>query len=327
MADPAAYGRQDAITRIDTHGAIVFLAGPDVYKVKRAVRFSFMDFSTLQKRHAACDAEMVVNRENAPGLYLGVVPITRGSLGLRLGGDGPVVEWAVHLRRFDEATTFEHLAAEGPLGPGLMDALAQAVVAAHRRASVRDGMAATEALGGVVRDTANDIAAATDIFPSDMAAAFGEALRAAFDRAQPLLQRRGMQGQVRRCHGDLHLGNVALIDGHPVLFDALEFDEAIATCDVLYDLAFLLMDLMKFGRKADADILLDRYLAYADDRALQIAGLATLPLFLGLRAAVRAKVVGALSRLEASKPGLKATAQTYLVAAAMHLNSGPPPSE
>jgi aminoglycoside phosphotransferase family enzyme len=322
LQDPATYGRAAPVIRIDTHGAIVFLAGPDVYKVKRAIRFRFMDFSTLQKRHAACEAEMVVNRANAPGLYLGVVPVSRGGAGLRLGGGGEVVEWTVHLRRFDETGTFEHLAAQGPLGPALIDALARAVVAAHRRAPVKDGAAATRVLHGLLLGTVDELVSATDIFPPKLTAEFGLALVAAFAQAEPLLQRRGLLGQVRRCHGDLHLGNVALIDGAPVLFDALEFDEAIATCDVLYDLAFLLMDLSKLGRIADAALLLDRYLAAADDPQLQIAGLGTLPLFLSLRAAIRAKVVGAMFCLDPEKSGLKADALAYLAAAVDNL-AGP----
>jgi aminoglycoside phosphotransferase family enzyme len=139
LEDPATYGRVEPVIRIDTYGAIIFLAGPDVCKVKGAVRFSFMDFSTLEKRHAACQAELVVNRDNAPGLYLGVLPISRAGAGLRLGGAGAVVEWAVHLRRFDQTETLERLAAIGPLGLALIDRLAHTVVGAYRRAPVRDG--------------------------------------------------------------------------------------------------------------------------------------------------------------------------------------------
>ena len=312
------------MTRIDTHGARVFLAGPDVYKIKRAVRFSFMDFSTLEKRRAACEAEIAVNRGNAPDLYLGVVPITRDAGILRLGGDGQVVEWAVHLRRFDENATLDRLAAKGPFGAALIDRLAHVVVAAHRRAPARDGPAATRTLRRLLMETVEELAGAADVFPPQTTAAFGNALAAAFDHAEPLLLRRGGQALVRRCHGDLHLRNIVLIDGEPVLFDAIEFDEEIATSDILYDLAFLLMDLCERSLNADANRLLNRYLSLSDDESLQIEGLAALPLFLSLRAAIRAKVIAALHRLDPTKPGLRDDALAYFDAAVRFLAPAAP---
>jgi len=319
LQDPASHGRTEPVTRIDTHGAAVFLAGPDVYKVKKAVRFAFMDFSTIEKRRVACNAELVVNRANAPGLYLGVVPITLNGQGLHLGGDGEIVEWAVHLRRFDEGATLDRLAARGPLGTVLIDALAQAVAEAHRVAPRRDGVAATGALRRLLVETTDELIAADAIFPFEAAAAFAATLAAAFDRVAPLLARRAREGQVRRCHGDLHLGNLVLIDGAPVLFDAIEFDEAIATTDILYDLAFLVMDLCERGLKPDANRFLNRYLAATEDQALQIEGLAALPLFLSLRAAIRAKVLAAQLRLDRSKPDLKEQALAYFKAATRFL--------
>jgi uncharacterized protein len=324
LQDPRTYGLSALVTRIDTHGAAVFLAGRNVYKVKRAVRFPFMDFSTLEKRHAACEAEIAVNRGNAPDLYLGVVPITRDGDVLRLVGDGQVIEWAVHLRRFDENATLDRLAAKGPLGSELIDKLAQAVVAAHRRAAPRDGPGATRALRRLLKETADELGGDLDLFPSQPVAAFGDALIAAFDRAEPLLLRRGAQGQVRRCHGDLHLGNLVLIGEAPVLFDAIEFDEAIATSDILYDLAFLLMDLCERGLRADANRLMNRYLLLSDDVPFQIEGLAALPLFLSLRAAIRAKVIAALLRLKPWKANLRDEARTYFDAAVRFLAPVPP---
>ena len=319
LQEPRTYGRTAPVIRIDTHGAAVFLAGPDVYKVKRAVRFAFMDFSTLEKRHAACEAEIVINRGNAPELYLGVVPITRDGDVLRLGGNGQVVEWAVHLRRFDETATLDHLAANGLLSAELMDKLAQAVAAAHRRAPLRNGCTATRVLRRLLQETVDELASAADLFPPKQTVAFGAAIVAAFDQAEPLLLRRGERAQVRRCHGDLHLGNLVLINGAPVLFDALEFDEAIATCDILFDLAFLLMDLCKRGLPDNANRLFNRYLSFSGDEPLQIEGLAALPLFLSLRAAIRAKVVAALFRLDPTKTNLRDEALAYFKAAVQFL--------
>jgi hypothetical protein len=324
LSDPRTYGRDEPVIRIDTHAAVVFLAGPDVYKVKRAIRFPFLDFSTIPKRRAACEAEIAVNRVNAPDLYLGVVPIACEDGVLHLGGDGRPVEWAVHLRRFDETATLDRLADKGPLGPDLTDKLAQAVTMAHRRAPIRDGNAATQALRGLLLETLEALTASPALFPAEQSSRFGIHLTSAFQQVESLLLRRGAQGQVRRCHGDLHLGNLVLIDGDPVLFDAIEFDEAIATIDTLYDLAFLVMDLCKRGLRDDANRLLNRYLAFSEDESLDMEGLAAFPVLLALRATIRAKVVAAQYHLDAKKPGLRETALSYFEAATQFLEPVPP---
>ena len=115
LGAPATHGLSEPVKRIDTHAATVFLAGPDVYKVKRAVRFPFLDQTTLKRRHAACDAEVAVNRRFTPHLYLGTVPITREGTALRIGGDGEAIEWAVHLKRFDETRTLDLVAERGQI--------------------------------------------------------------------------------------------------------------------------------------------------------------------------------------------------------------------
>ena len=146
----------------------------------------------------------MVNRGNAPDLYLGIVPITRDGSGLRLGGSGEVIEWAVHLRRFDENATLDRLATNGPFNAQLIDKLARAVVAAHRRAPLRDGYTATRTLRRLLQETIDELGAAADVFAPDQVVTFGAALVAQFDLAEPILLRRGERGQVRRCHGDLH---------------------------------------------------------------------------------------------------------------------------
>src|SRR6266487_2126118 len=138
LADPATHGGA-AVKRIDTHAASVFLAGPRAFKVKRAVRFPFLDYSTLELRKRACAAELEVNRSAAPQIYRRVVPITRGSDGrLALDGDGTPVEWAVEMRRFDERATLDYLADAGKIDAALADALGRAVAAAHAAAPVVD---------------------------------------------------------------------------------------------------------------------------------------------------------------------------------------------
>jgi uncharacterized protein len=289
LADPAVHGLREPIKHIDTHGASIFLAGNDVYKVKRAVRFPFMDFSTLEKRRLACERELAVNRVNAPDLYLGVVPISRDGSRLKFGG-GDIIEWAVHLRRFDENRTLDRLAGQGSLDKEIIAKLARAAVLSHSRASIAASAGAHLELRSQTEETLEALEAAPDIFPREDAINLRNAISQAFAQNEALLVVREKLGQVRRCHGDLHLRNIALIEGQPVLFDAIEFDERIATCDVHYDLAFLLMDLWTRGLKQEANLLFNRYLWICDEPETQLKGLLLLPLFLSLRAAIRAKV-------------------------------------
>ncbi len=290
LADPETHGGRGPITRIDTHGAVVFLVGPDAYKVKRAVDFPFMDFSTLEKRRIACAGEITVNHANAPQLYLGILPVVRAGGRLCLGGPGEVVEWVVHMRRFDERQTLDRVAETSGLPPELVAELARVVATAHARAPrCAPNFDPVAAMETILADTAAAFAAAPDLFAPKEAEPLAAASRAALAACAPLLRRRGVAGQVRRCHGDLHLRNIAVIDGHPVLFDAIEFNPALATCDVLYDLAFLLMDLCARGLRVEANAVLNRYL-WAVDADAAFEGLAALPLFLSARAGVRAMV-------------------------------------
>ncbi len=323
LADSATHHLAIPVVRIDTHGAAVFLAGPEVYKVKRAVRFPFMDLSTLEKRRVACEAEATVNRKYAPDLYLGTLPITRTGQGLHLGGAGEVVEWAVHLKRFDETQTLDRVAGRGELDSALVGRLAKTVLASYAEAEVRGGEAATAALESVMDETLASLANFADIFPAKRTARLAAAMREEFAKLRPLLRRRGADGCVRRCHGDLHLRNIVLLDGVPTLFDAIEFDESIATTDILYDFAFLLMDLWERGARPQANLLLNRYLWGSADLEREVAGLATLPLFLSLRSSVRAKV-DALRYTDVDRaPSTRRDALRYFEAAESFLASAP----
>jgi aminoglycoside phosphotransferase family enzyme/predicted kinase len=318
LSEPAVHGLVPdvSVKRIDTHGAVVFLAGSDVYKVKRAVRFPFMDFSTLEKRRFACENEIRVNRANAPALYLRAMPIRRTPQGLRLGGEvGDIVEWAVHLRRFDETATLDLLAERGDIGFECVVELADIVLAAHDRAPPRNH-AATHVFKGRFEDTLDGLSRASDIFPAQEVTDLKRRFSAALAEVEALLMAREAQGKVRHCHGDLHLRNIVLVDNHPVLFDAIEFDEGLATCDILYDLAFLLMDLWQRGLRAHANLLFNRYMWRCKTPAEELAGLAALPVFLALRAAIRARVTASLAGLQAAHHAdLLQDAQQFFAAA------------
>ena len=295
LGNPASHGGAP-VKRIDTHAASVFLAGNRAIKIKRAVRFPFLDFSTLEKRKRACEAELAVNRAFAPAIYRSVVPITRDGNGhLAIGGKGETVEWAVEMRRFDENQTLDHLAENNRIDDALADALGRAVAAAHRIAPTVTNANFDQALADIITQNEAELAAEPDLFLLPELRALATATHTAFERVRPLLVARERAGLVRRCHGDLHLGNIVLIDGKPVLFDAIEFDDRIATGDVLYDLAFLLMDLIERGLSSAANIVLNRYLTETR-RIHDLDALAALPLFMSVRAAIRAKVTAARRR-------------------------------
>jgi aminoglycoside phosphotransferase family enzyme/predicted kinase len=325
LADPATYGATgDKVRRIDTHAASVFLAGDRALKVKRAVRFPFLDYSTLAKRKAACAAEIEVNRRLAPNLYRGVVAITRANDGrLAIGGDGEPVEWSVDMVRFDENRTLDHLANE--IDDDLADALGRAVAAAHDKAPIVDAEPWIKALGSYIDEHVEAFAEHRDIFPAADIEALAEKSRAHYQRIVPLLRERGRRGLIRRIHGDLHLGNIVLIDGRPVLFDAIEFSDIIASGDVLYDLAFLLMDLFERKLPQAANIVLNRYLAEAH-RDEDLDALTALPFFLSMRAAIRAKVTAA--RMErvgtAERDKIGKSARAYFDFALRAIDPPPP---
>jgi uncharacterized protein len=305
LAAPAAHGGEP-VKRIDTHAASVFLAGDRALKIKRAVRFPFLDYSSLPLRKQACDAELAINRRYAPEIYRRVVPITRERDGeLTLDGAGEPVEWAVEMARFDDNATLDHMAAAGGIDAALADALGRAVAKAHELAQPVEPGPWIRALADYVEEHVAAFGERADLFPPPEVASLAQKSRAAYRRIHPLLMERGRRGLIRRIHGDLHLGNIVLLDGRPVLFDAIEFSPLIASGDVLYDLAFLLMDLAERGLAAAANIVLNRYLIEAR-RIEDLDALAALPSFLSMRAAIRAKVAAA--RLQ--RPGTQAAAAT-----------------
>lgn len=329
LADPGQHGPGiSEVERIDTHGAMVFLAGERAYKIKRAVRYPYMDFSTLALRRDACAREVELNRRTAPALYLGCDAIVRRPDGsLALGGAGEPVEWVVVMRRFDQAGLGDRLAQAGKLTSAMMMRLAEAVARLHQGAERLDPESApgggSRGLAAVIAENDAEIAERPDLFPSAAARNFATAARSALAQTDALLDARLARGYVRRCHGDLHLRNVFFEDGRPTIFDAIEFNDAIACIDVLYDLAFLLMDLEHRDLRDFANLVLNRYLQCRDD----LAGLAALPLFLSTRAAVRAKVSVSMadSQTDAAEvERLQREAIGYFRAARDYLSPAPP---
>jgi hypothetical protein len=311
LGNPSTYGLPTAakIARHQTHAAIVFLAGDRALKVKRAVRYPFLDFSTLAKRKAACEAELAINRKFAPQLYRRIVPITREANGaLALDGNGEAVEWAVEMSRFDEDRTLDRVARRGELDERSLAKLAVAVAAMHERVEPVEPAPWIAALEQFIGANTSIFRQHPELFEETAVVDLERQSLAALNRLRPLLIERGKQGLIRRGHGDLHLGNIAVLDGEPVAFDALEFDAVIASGDLLYDLAFLLMDLLEFDRQAAANQVLNGYYAAAR-RDADYDGIAALPFFMSLRAAIRAMTTA--SRLDVTKDAIARSARHY----------------
>jgi aminoglycoside phosphotransferase family enzyme/predicted kinase len=267
---------------VETPLSAVFLGEDTAWKLRKAVHFPFVDFSTLAARRQASARDFELNRAAAPGIYRDVVPVTRGPEGLRFGGDGPALDWVVRMARVPEDDFLDVVARHGELAPFLCE-LGDVVAQMHARLApchidhiaamrrVLEGNLATALEAGI------DASALAPVMAG---------LRTELARISPWLAAREQAGFVRRAHGDLHLGNLCLWQGHPVPFDALEFDEAMATIDLGYDLAFVLMDLDRLAGRAAANTVLNRYVARTGDVGL----LAGLGLFIAMRALIRAHV-------------------------------------
>jgi aminoglycoside phosphotransferase family enzyme/predicted kinase len=294
---------------IETHISLVFTGADTVWKLKKAVRLPFLDFSTVEARRRFAERELELNAPAAPGLYRDVVAVRRGADGVLSLSEGEPVDWVLRMARVPAADFLDARAKAGTLDEPLLIAVADAVAAYHGGLAP---LSDTDPAARMARAVSGNVDSALSAgLPEAAVAAWRNAMLAAVAAIAPWQQARAETGFVRRAHGDLHLGNLCLWQGRPVPFDALEFDENLARIDLSYDLAFLLMDLdRRVGRPA-ANLVLNRYVARTGDAGL-VAGL---PAFLSLRAMVRSHV--------AARRGDDAEAQSYLEAAAAYLKPAP----
>ncbi|SDA98626.1 AAA family ATPase [Mesorhizobium qingshengii] len=321
LLDPASYAAAGPVEAIETHISRIFLTGERAYKMKRAVKLPYVDFSTPALRLAACEKEVELNSRTAPGLYLGVRRITREADGkLAFDGTGQMVDAAIEMVRFDQSRLLDRMATAGELTPALMTAVARMIVGYHRSApTVHDGSGQSNIAG--VLDINEAGFATSHVFTKAEVKTLAEAFRTALARHSGLLDRRQAAGKIRRCHGDLHLRNICLFDGEPRLFDCIEFNDQIASIDVLYDLCFLLMDLWHRGFPQLANLVMNRYLDEADDED----GFALLPFFMAVRAAVRAHVTATqVEEGSADSDKLIAQARSYFELARTFLQQTSP---
>ena len=322
LSGPDAYGlgADETVEHVETHASHIFLAGTRAYKMKKEVKFSFLDFSTLEKRKAACEHEVELNRRTAPDIYLGVVALRRSGGRLSLGGEeGEAIDYLVEMKRFGSGGLLATLAERGELKRETIEELARNVAAFHRAAEATPKFGGADGIARIVAGSAEDMEPVLDrVLDADEARRVTAQCISLIARHHELLDARRNEGFVRHCHGDLHLGNVTMVEGRPVIFDCIEFDDRLARIDVLYDLAFLLMDLSFRARR---DRRLEGYAALAlntwaesqtqEEIGPAMRGLALLPLFLSMRAVVRAKVTAVQVKGEADAKK-RETARAYL---------------
>jgi aminoglycoside phosphotransferase family enzyme/predicted kinase len=298
---PSSYPHPvERVEVMETHISFVLLAGEFAYKIKKPVLLPFLDFSSLEARRFCCEEELRLNRRTAPQLYLEVVSI---------GGEPPVigaceapVEYAVKMRRFPQEALLDHLAWHGALEPGQVEALARNVARFHAAAARADACVERD---GVERATRPALDNFDEIDALEAAPAIHAALVEMSEwtaaQRQALARRfalRHLDGYVRECHGDLHLGNVVLLDGDPAPFDCIEFNPRLRWTDVMSDVAFTVMDLTRHGLPHLATRFLNAYLEESGD----YSGLRVLRFYLVYRAMVRAKI----ARMRMHQPGIAA---------------------
>jgi aminoglycoside phosphotransferase family enzyme/predicted kinase len=298
LADPAAYPEPvDRVEVRQTHISAVFLAGRHAYKIKKPVNLGFLDFRALEDRRRFCEAEVRLNRRLAPAVYQGVVSITRTAQGLKVGGDGEVVEWAVQMERLPEEATFRSHLVRGDLDPTWVEALARRVVAFHAGAEGGEHVAAFGRFEVVARNARENFEQAAAHVGTALSRPVFERLRARTEetlaRLRPLIESRARRGLPRDTHGDLHLDHVYLFPGRQppddlVIIDCIEFNERFRFADPVADMAFLVMDLLFHGRRDLARAFTDAYFRAAGDDE----GRALVPFYTAYRAAVRGKVAG-----------------------------------
>jgi aminoglycoside phosphotransferase family enzyme/predicted kinase len=272
---------------IETHISIVLLTGSYAYKFKKPVNFGFLDFSTLAKRKHFCEEELRLNRRLAPELYLEVVPVSTGP---KLGGDGEVIEYAVRMREFEQASQFDRMLDAGQLEAGHIEALGLRIAKFHTAAAIAGPDSAYGTPSAIQAPVDENFSQILNCIHESQEQPHLESLRnwthEASRKLQSTLQARKDNGFIRECHGDLHLRNIALIDDIPVAFDCIEFNDNLRWIDIISEVAFMVMDLDHRRQAGLASRFLNVWLEQIGD----YAGVSLLRYYLVYRAMVRAKV-------------------------------------
>jgi len=275
---------------LETHISWVLLTGDYAYKIKKPVNLGFLDFTTLAARRYYCEEEVRLNRRLAPGIYLDVVAIRGTEQEPRVGGEGPVLDYAVKMREFPQEALASRLLERGEFGARETDALAAGIAQFHARSPVApagERFGAPETALSAALQNFELMLAQVRLAPDQKALhALRQWTEREYGARRDALAARKERGFVRECHGDLHLRNIAVLEGRPVAFDCIEFNDELRWIDVMSEVAFVVMDLEDRRRGDLAWRFLNRYLEASGD----YAGLAVLRFYLVYRALVRAKV-------------------------------------
>lgn len=293
MLEPDFYDHPvDQVELIQTHISWVFLTGEFAYKVKKPVNFGFLDFTSLAKRKFYCEEELRLNRRLAPQIYLGVIPITEQQNILQLNAVGHVVDYCVKMLQFSQACLIKTLLSKQELTLGHMKQLADAVAEFHstipHASSSQIFGSADEVIKPIRQNFATLRPIVTDRHDIDLLDTIEQQSLDNHSKLEPVFAQRKTGGYIRECHGDLHLGNIALVDEEILIFDCIEFNENFRWIDTMSEIAFLVMDLQDQQQYAFASHLLNRYLEKTGD----FDGLAIIKFYMSYRAMVRAKVCG-----------------------------------
>lgn len=283
---------------METHISWILLAGAYAYKIKKPVKFSFLDFSTLEKRKFFCGEEVRLNRRLAPDVYLGVVNVCREGGGLAIADSGmagepgaraggAVVDYAVKMKRLDQADMMSALLDEGKVDESHVRKLAAMIAAFHGRIEAVQGYNTPEMAGRQINDLAGFRGAIEEAcgMGNEVDAILGRSARF-IERNESLFHERIRDGRVRDCHGDLHSGNIFVQGRDIVIIDCIEFSREFRCVDVASEIAFMAMDLDAHGREDLADVFVSEYVARTGDRGL----LRLLDFYKCYRANVRAKI-------------------------------------
>ncbi len=284
----------EPIALIQTHISYVLLTGKYAYKVKKPMNFGFLDFSTLEKRHFFCEEELRLNRRLAPELYLQILAITATEAGFEFNPEGEPVEYAIQMVQFPQENLLINLFEAGKLTVDQVTDIGKQLAEFHAAANTNDHIASfgtATSLQAVANDnyasTASYINLAQTQEQYDRTKAYTDQF---FAENHDLFSDRVAQGKIKECHGDLHLKNICLVGDKIQIFDCIEFNEPFRNSDVLYDAAFLVMDLQFRDRRDLANAFLNTYLELTGD----YQGVVLLPLFCSMRAYIRAKVTSFL---------------------------------
>ncbi|MFV8834366.1 bifunctional aminoglycoside phosphotransferase/ATP-binding protein [Aquisalimonas sp.] len=288
LQEPGRYPHPvSQVTTVRTHISTLLLTERYAYKLKQPLDLGFLDFTTLAQRRHACDEELRLNRRLAPELYLQRIAITGTPDDPVINGDGPLLDWAVQMRRFDDRRLLDNLLAQGELRSGMLDDIAAQLAAFHEQAAVAGHDSPLGTPDAVAEPARDNLASLTEQLGNDgRVTHLRDWTEQQITALTPLMADRHAGGHVRECHGDLHLGNIVAIDDRPVIFDGIEFSEALRWIDTINEVAFLDMDLRSRGRPELAARFTNIYLEHTGD--YNAVGL--LPFYRVYRALVRAKI-------------------------------------